>query len=41
MRQDKDRTAVLWLFVAIGLVLGFEAITIVSRVPVLEHAHAR
>ena len=33
MREDKARTAVFWLFVAIGLVLGFEPITRVFGVP--------
>ncbi len=33
MREDKARTAVLWLFVAIGLVLGFEPITGLLGVP--------
>ncbi|HHB76111.1 MAG TPA: SLC13 family permease [Desulfobulbus sp.] len=33
MREDKARTAVLWLFVAIGLVLGFEPITGLLGIP--------
>ncbi len=33
MREEKARTAVFWLFVAIGLVLGFEPITGLFGVP--------